>query len=211
MGELRRTLQMAVKRINGSLNALAHFTSPAELRDTRLLMIENIDRNADFFVFVPTFGKVRRISSAQRADVFMGTDLTYEDFERRYVEDYNISLIGPTIIQGEDVHTIRCEPRYESGHEYAIYYVAKSDQAILEVRYFRGEQKEAIKVQRVPRNKMVTLLDHIVPTQMWVKDMRRNTETEIRFSQIQINPVLENSLFSKSALEVGRRIPLLKY
>jgi outer membrane lipoprotein-sorting protein len=210
MGELRRTLQMATKRIGGSLHGLAHFMAPAELRGTRLLMIERLDRNDDFFIYVPTLKKKRRVSSAQRADVFMGTDLTYEDFERRYVEDYDVSLAGSTIIQDEDVYAIRCAPRYESGHEYAVYYVAKSDQAILEVRYFRAKRDEPVKVQRISREKMMIRDGYIVPTEFWVENMLRGTKTEVRFSEIRINPVLGDRLFSTSALEVGRRIPYLE-
>ena len=209
MGELRRTLQLATKRMNGSLHGLGHFTAPAELRGMRMLMIEQFDRNDDFFLFIPSQGKVRRISSAQRADAFMGTDLSYEDFERRYVDDYDILLLGEETIQGEIAYAIRCEPRYDSGHTHAIYYVARSDHAILEVRYFRKNRTEPVKVQRVPRDKMMTIQDHIVPTQIWVENLLRHTETEVRFSQIRINPELEDSLFSKSALEVGRRIPFL--
>jgi hypothetical protein len=210
MGELRRTLQMATKRVDGSLHGLAHFMAPAELRGTRMLMIERFDRNDDFFLFVPTLKKIRRVSSAQRADVFMGTDLTYEDFERRYVDDYDVSMVGTTTIQGEDVYAIRCEPRYESGHKHAIYYVAKSDQAILEIRYFRANRDKPVKVQRISREKMVTLDGHIVPTGLWVENLLRDTKTDVRFSQIRINPVVDDRLFSTSALEVGRRIPYLE-
>jgi len=209
MGELHRVLQYATKRIDGSLHGLGYFTAPAELRGTRMLMIEQFDRNDDFFLYTPSQGKIRRVSSAQRADAFMGTDLSYEDFERRYVEDFEISIIGEATIQGEVGYAIRCEPKYESRHTHAIYYVAKSDHAILEVRYFRQGRDEPIKVQRIPRDKMVSMGNHIVPTQMWVENRLRNTETEVRFTQIKIDPELKNSLFSRSALEVGRRIPFL--
>lgn len=209
MGELRRTLQLATKRMNGSLHGLGYFTAPVELRGMRMLMIERFDRNDDFFLYAPTQGKVRRISSAQRADAFMGTDLSYEDFERRYVVDYDISMFGRETIQGEETYAIRCKPRYESGHEYAIYYVAELDHAILEVRYFRRGRDGPVKIQRVPRDRMIAIDDHIVPTQMWVENQIRDTVTEVRFSQIRINPSLPDSLFSKSALEVGRRIPFL--
>lgn len=209
MGELHRVLQLATKRIDGGLHGLAYFTAPAELRGTRMLMIEQFDRNDDFFLYTPTQGRVRRVSSAQRADAFMGTDLSYEDFERRYVADYDVSIIGEATIQGEAGYAIRCKPKYESGHSHAVYFVAKSDHAILEVRYFRKGRDEPIKVQRVPRDKMVSIGNHIVPTQLWVENRLRNTETEVRFSQIRIDPELKNSLFSRSALEIGRRIPFL--
>lgn len=209
MGEQSRTLQIATKRVGDSLHGLGYFTAPAELRGMRMLMIERFDRNDDFFLYLPTQGKVRRISSAQRSDAFMGTDLTYEDFERRYVDDYQVELLALTQIQGEDVYEIRCEPNYESGHKHAIYYVAKADNAILEIRYFRDSQDGPIKIQRTPRERMISLNGRIVPTLMWVEDPVRNRRTEVQFSEIRINPEIKDSLFTSSSLELGRPIPFL--
>lgn len=209
MGEQRRTIQIATKRIGDSLHGVGYFVSPAELRGMRLLMIERFDRNDDFFLFLPMLGRVRRVSSAQRADAFMGTDLTYEDFERRYVKDYEVQMIGLQSLQGEEAYEIRCTPKYDSGHEAVAYFVAKSDHAILEIRYTPRSHDEPTRVQQVPRDGMIYLDGHIVPTRMWVMNRQQNTRTEVRFSHTRINPTLEASLFTQSALEVGRPIPFL--
>jgi outer membrane lipoprotein-sorting protein len=208
-GEIRRTLQLATKRVKKSLHGLGYFTAPVEYRGMRILMIERFDRNDDFFVFVPTQGKVRRISSAQRADAFMGTDLTYEDFERRYVADYEIEILGTTSVEKEKVYEIRCSPKYDSGHEYAIYYVSETDHVILRIDFYRKGLETPAKIQRTPRSSMIELDGHVVPTQMWVEDIQRRTQTEVTFSHIHVNPTIPDSMFTRSALEVGRPIPLL--
>ncbi len=208
-GELRRTIEMATKRIGRDLHGLGHFAAPVELRGMRILMIERHDRDDDFFLYLPAQGKVRRVSSAQRADVFMGTDLTYEDFERRYVHDYEVAMVGMEMIQNENAYAIRCKPRYDSGHSYAVYVVAESDQAILEVRYYRGDSNPPFKIQKVPRALMMNHGEFIVPTRMSVENRNSGTATEVRFSQIRINPEVDDSLFTRSALEIGRPIPFL--
>ncbi len=204
-----RVIQMATKRIDGRLYGLGYITAPDRLRDTRLLMIENRDRSDDFFIYLPSEDKVRRITSSRRADSFMGTGLSYEDLERRYVDDYEVSDAGTDVIEGEPVRVIAAKPRYESGHDIAFYFIADSDQSIREVRYWRGDKKRLLRVQRVPRDALAHMGDFLVPTRIEVEDLQRRSNTTVTFSQIHLNPELDDKLFSRTAIEKGRPIPYL--
>jgi len=44
---------------------LGRFTEPTRLRGTAFLAIERTDRNSDYFVYLPAFRKVRRVSAYQ--------------------------------------------------------------------------------------------------------------------------------------------------
>ena len=204
----RRVAEIAMKVIAGRLHSLGRFTEPEYLRGLSLLVIENRDRSNDHFVYLPSQQRVRRVSSAQRADAFMGTDFTYEDFERRYVEDYAVVRHGTAAIDGENVLLIAAEPHYDSAYRLTEFFVATSDFAILEVRYFRGPREEPAKILRAPRSETQIFEGHVLPTVMEMEDCVRHTVSEARFDKITVNPTLEDSLFSVSALEVGRAIPL---
>lgn len=206
---ISRVLQMASKRIGGRLHGLGYIIAPTRLRDTRLLTVENRDRSDDFFIFLPSEDKVRRITSSRRADSFLGTGLSYEDLERRYVDDYEIADEGVGELEGEPVRLIAARPRYDSGHDIAVYAVAISDYAIREVRYYRGDKKRLLRVQRVSRDALVVMGEHLVPTRIEVEDLSRRSETEVAFTEIHVNPKLDDKLFSRSAIEMGRPIPYL--
>jgi hypothetical protein len=76
--ERRRLVKTVVKRIDGRLHSIGRLVSPQYLKGMTIMSIENRDRSDDSFVYLPSLGRVRRITTAQRADSFLGSDLTYE-------------------------------------------------------------------------------------------------------------------------------------
>ena len=81
--EQRRHVQFITKMIDGRLHSIARLTKPEYLRGMTILTIEQKKRDHDAFIFLPSLGKVRRVTSAQKDDAFFGSDLVYEDLERR--------------------------------------------------------------------------------------------------------------------------------
>lgn len=205
--ERRRVVEMATKRIDGRLHSLGRFTYPEHLRGTTLLVIENRHRNDDHFVYLPSHQRIRRITSSQRADSFMGTDLTYEDFERRYVEDYTIERQKTGVLGGEPVFVIAVRPRFDSAFDVTEFYIAKSDFAILEIRYYKGDFERLAKILHTPRSGTRMIGGHVLATVMRMENLFRRTETAVRFEQITVDPDLDEGLFTSSALEGGRPIP----
>ena len=70
----------------GSVNAtLVKFNDPPDMRHTGYLMITNVDRSSDQFVYRPSDRKVRRV----RLDgmTVMGTDYTFDDITYRDMSD----------------------------------------------------------------------------------------------------------------------------
>ncbi len=206
--ERRHTVEIATKRIDGRLHSLGRFIQPPDLRGTSILIIENEDRSDDHFVYFPYMEKVRRIGSSQRADAFMGTDLTYEDFERRYADDYDVVGQRPETLDDEDVVLVSASPRYDSGYARAEFAIATSDFAILRIRYFKqADADEPSRILRAPRARMSRIGGHTLPMWMEVSDLRRRTTTEVRVEHIDVNPVLPDELFSAVSLRLRKRIP----
>jgi len=205
--ERRRRLHVASKRIDGRLHSLGRFVEPPTLRGTTVLTIENDDRSDDHFIFLPALQRIRRVTSAQRADAFMGTDLSYEDFERRWAEDYAAEMGPAAVVEGAPVFTIRARPRFDSGYARVDFFVARSDFAILEIRYYKRGSPEPFKVLTAPRAHTEQVDGHVLPTRMVVRNHARSTETEVRIEQLAVNPDLDDSLFTSTAMEVGRPIP----
>jgi hypothetical protein len=79
--EHRRVFDAASKLIDGKHHSVGKLNWPVYLRDMTILTIEAEERDHDAFVYLPTLGRVRRISSSQKGDAFFGTDVTYEDLE----------------------------------------------------------------------------------------------------------------------------------
>ncbi len=208
--EQKRRLAVAAKLIDGRLHSIGRFIEPEYLRGTTILNIENPDRADDHFLYLRTLERIRRVSMSQRADAFMGTDLTYQDFERRTVDDFVLELRPASRVQGEAVSVVSGRPRFQAAYDRIEFFVAEEDGWILEARYFKGDADQPYKVLHAPRKGMQRFGTHMIPTHLIVENRSRRTETTVRIHDLTINPELADHLFTASSLEVGRPIPGLE-
>ncbi len=199
-------LDVATKIVDGNLRAIARFTHPPDLRDTALLMIEQPDRPDDYFVFLPALAKTRRVSGAQRSDSFMGTDLSYEDLERRRATDFDHLVIRPESLGGEEVMIVAGLPIRASSYARVEFAIAQDD-ALLETRYFKNGSDAPVKVIQFPRAGLRQEAGTSLPTRILVENVVMGTQTDVVVTKLEINPVLNDRLFTTHALAIETDIP----
>jgi hypothetical protein len=205
--EHRRTFHAASKVIGNRVHSVGRLIWPEYLRGMTILTIENLDRSHDAFVYLPSLEKVRRVTTAQRGDSFFGTDVTYEDLERRRVEEFELASPTSGELNGEPVYRIRGRSLRDFSYSEVVFAVAKLDAVILEIHYFKAGQSEPFRVVHSPRTSMVTLDGHVLPTRFEVHDMVRGTWTEVMLTDLTVNPAIDDRFFSVTTLEVGRPLP----
>jgi hypothetical protein len=202
-----RRFRAASKVIGDRTHSIGRLMWPSYLRGMTILTIEAKDRGHDAFVYLPSIEKVRRISTAQRSDSFLGSDVTYEDIERRRVEEYEIDGVEAGESAGEAVHVVRARSKRRFTYDRVAFLIAASDHAILEARYFKVQRDEPFRVVSSPRRYMVERDGHVIPTRITVTDTVRGTTTEVVFNDLEINPTLADEVFSVSTLERQRALP----
>ena len=205
--ERTRRFRAVSKVIEGRTHSIGRLVWPHYLRGMTILTVEAIDRTQDTFVYLPAVAKVRRISTAQRGDSFLGSDVTYEDMERRRMSEYTIEGLQSARFEGEDVFEILATPVKEMSYDRVTFVVATSDDAILETRYFRDPQAEPLRVVSPPREFMVAEKGHVLPTRVRVRYPSRGTTTEVVMHDMIVDPDLDPQLFSLKTLEQKRRLP----
>ena len=193
-------LEVVTKMENGQLRAFARFTAPPDLRDTALLVLEQEGRPDDYFLYLPALAKVRRVSGAQRSDSFMGTDLTYEDLERRRVEDFEDLRVRQETVGGEAALGVNAHPRQPSGYERVEFAIAPGDATILETRYYARGADAPFKVIAFPRASLHEEGGFSVPTRIAVANLKKDTRTEVTVESLELNPKLDLRLFTTNAL-----------
>jgi hypothetical protein len=206
--ERRRTFHTVNKIIDGRLHSIGRLIAPEYLRGMTVMVIEAGGQRHDAFVYLPSLGRVRRVTTAQRGDAFLGSDLTYEDFERQHVDDFELTFAEPQPIGGEPCHVVRGRPRRRFTYEYADFFVARSDDAILESRYYKRGAETPYRVILSPRAFMTNGDDHVLPKRILVRNLVRNTSTEVTVHEIAINPEIDDRLFSAVTLEQKSDLPL---
>jgi hypothetical protein len=211
-GEARardRRLHIAAKFVKGRLHTYAIFREPQYVRGMAFLGVESDDpnRSEQQFVYLPSMDKVRRVSGAQPTDSFLGTDLSYHDFQRQQPERYRATRLAFGKVDGEVVHVVTVLPLFDAPYSHAEYEIAVSDAAILGTRYFKRTDLPAYKVMRMPRATMTQGDGCTVPTQVIVDDNHRGTHTDLTIAELRTNADLDDALFTQSALEARRQIP----
>ena len=206
--ELRRQFRAVSKLIDGRVHSVGRLVRPEYLRGMTILTIEAENRSNDAFLYLPSLGKVRRVTTAQRRDSFLGSDVTYEDLERRRVADYELRAPEVRELAGEPVYAIRGHARRDFNYSHLIFLVAQSDAAILETQYFKRGQDAPYRVIRAPRETMVEQDGHVLPTRLHVENRARGTTTEVLFHDLEINPPIDDKVFSVSTLEQERKLPV---
>lgn len=202
-----RCLRAVSKVIDDRTHSIGRLTAPEYLRGMTILTIEASQRRHDSFVYLPSLGKARRVSSAQRGDSFLGSDVTYEDLERRRVQEYQLDPVALGELDGEAVFWIRGRPRGDLSHDRVEFAIARRDHAILETRYFKKGQRQPFRVASSPRSDMRELGGHVLPIRISVRNVKLGSHTEVIFRDLTVNPPLDDGLFSVSTLDHSRRLP----
>ena len=148
--EQRRLVHAVSKRIDGRSQSIGRVLEPASLRGLTVLISELADGGREMFVYLPALLRARRISGAQRLESFLGSDLTYDDFERQRAADFTVESLPEKKVAGERCAMIRAVPRGDRAYAAMVLAVA-SDRAILEYRYFARGASTPYRVIEAPR------------------------------------------------------------
>lgn len=206
----RRRMEVASKAIRGRLHTYAVFREPPHVRGMAFLGIEaeRAGRSDERFVYLPSLRKIRRVSGSQSDDAFLGTDLSYQDFERQREARYDVSLVGSAAAGEEPTWIVAARPRDAAPYERIEHTISERDYAILETRYFKRDAERAYKHMSMERRRIVERGDCRVPTRIRIEDAERGTSTVLEVAALALDAELPDDLFSMVALETKRRVPL---
>jgi hypothetical protein len=205
-GERHRRIRTVAKHIHGRMHSIGRLIAPQHLRGMTFLSIEARDRTDDVFVYLPSLGRVRRVSMSRRADSFLGSDLTYEDFDRQRAEDHRVESLAREVVEKEPVHVITARPKDRETYHRVAFVVAVSDLAILELRYYKAGGVQAFRIVRFPRTSIRRANGNLIPTRIHVANTIRGSETDVEISELEVNPEIDDRLFSIVTLRAEREL-----
>ena len=205
--ERRRRFHAVSKVIDDRVHSVGRLIWPEYVRGMTILTMESGDGSHDAFVYMPSLGRVRRVSTAQRNDSFLGSDVTYRDLERQRVEEFGDFELRGEDFRRDEVFVVSARSMDDSSFSKVEFVIAQSDSAILETRYFKAGQRRPYRVITAPREGMVAADGHVIPTRLRVANRLRGTWTEVLFSDLEINPPIEREVFSIFTLDQERALP----
>lgn len=112
---LRKTISSTKLQPNGTDNMrVTRFLSPADVKGTVSLMIENAAGDDGLWVFLPALKKVRRLASSNMKDSFVGTDFSNADVIGYKIGEWSYALLREESVDGEPCYVIQASPKSEA-------------------------------------------------------------------------------------------------
>jgi outer membrane lipoprotein-sorting protein len=206
--ERRRELSGYVMSTNNDqYKLLLRFQSPRDVRDTSLLVWENETGDADQWLYLPAFRKVKRIPSSSKKNRFMGTDFAYEDLRRESLKLYDYKLIGSETLDGLETFVVEARPGSEAvasdtGYSKRKFWIDKERFLTLKAEFY----DKAGRLWKVLTNKdFVHLQDAVwAPNEIEMRDVQNGTKTTVIIEDRKVNQGLSPSLFTEMELRRGQ-------
>jgi Outer membrane lipoprotein-sorting protein len=188
---------------------LMHFEEPADVRNARFLVIENEPQN-DMYIYMPGLFKVRKITSKRISSSILGTDFSYEDYERLHgiLLDLKAEQYPDEVLDGRPVYVINSYPGEASGYDKISTYIDKQTCVTLKAELFeRGHQLR--KTLTIDPADIQPVGDIQVPRALLMRDVRDKTQTRLVIQEIRTEVPLDDALFDPEQLKQQKIPPIV--
>jgi outer membrane lipoprotein-sorting protein len=184
-------------------NVLLTFDNPPELRGASVLVLEKKPQN-DMFMFLPELGKTRRITTQMVQGNMMGTDYSYEDFQRLQGMLSSLEskrLPDETIAERKAFVTESTPSDASSEYSRIRSWIDQETCVPLQVEFFAKDGADPIK--RMTTNPAAVSKEKtgFIPREVAMKDLRTETATTIKIEKLQVSVPIERKRFSQAELE----------
>ena len=171
---------------------LMKFTSPADQKGIGFLSLPD----EVMYVYLPAFGKTRRIASHVKNTKFAGTDLTYENLEaKRYSDLWDARLVS----QDSAFYVLELTPKPKTVSDYSklVVKVKKGDFLAVKIDYF---DKTGTHCKTMDRGKFEKYGNYWEATESVMTDLKEKHITKLILSAVKHDTNITDDKFSERYL-----------
>ena len=118
--------------------SLVKFFRPANIKGTSLLSESIDDSNTHQWIYLPAFKSIKKLSTQEKHNSFMGSDFTYSDVAGRQVGQDNHKLVKETA----ELYFIESIPKDKTDYYSSIrYIISKEKMAPLKIIFYHDNKK----------------------------------------------------------------------
>jgi outer membrane lipoprotein-sorting protein len=189
-GKAERKLALAVK-IKGD-KRVTEFLAPADMKGTKVLILSA----TQMYVYLPAFGKVRRIASHMTDQGFMGMTYSQDDFMTRYAAQYTPQIASDSATETKLVLTAKGADAPYGKLEMTV---AKDKYQVKEIKYFNATGTHT---KTETRTGYTCEAGACVPSEQTMVDHTKGGHsTKLIRAKWKVNPDISDDAFSKRSLE----------
>lgn len=185
---------------------VVRFNSPADVRGTAVLTVENGAADDDIWVYLPAMKKVRRLTASNKKDAFVGTDFSYGDVIGHPVEEWNHRLVRAEVVDGvrtRVVESVAINPGVvaSSGYSKRISWLREGDNVPVKIEYY-GPAGALTKVYTAADIRLVdTRAKRFQPMRQTMRTIATGHTTVIEYANVRTDATIAPDSFTPRALE----------
>lgn len=176
------------------------FLHPAEVKGSSFFSLYHDDRDDDMWLYLPAFGKVRRIASHAKKGSFMGSDFTFEDLGDRNLNDYKYSIQNNSDMVGErECWVVESVPESKVTTDYSkiVSWIWKDDYFPVKEEFYDKKGN----LRKIKRAELTKIGKYWLPKRMVMEDLKSKHKTELIFDNIQVDTGLDEGIFDTSQMK----------
>jgi Outer membrane lipoprotein-sorting protein len=180
---------------------LMYFREPVDIRGARFLVVEKQPQN-DMYIYMPSLFKVRKVTSRNISNSIMGTDFSYEDFERiqGILTDLRAEQFPDDTLAGRAVYVLMSYPPETSGYVKVATYIDKESCVPLRTELYESGH-ELRKQLSVDPSDIQHQAGIYYPRELVVKDLKQKTETRLIVHDVNVGVELGDDLFDAEKMQ----------
>jgi len=184
------------KADNDNKDNFIHFLAPADIKDTTYLVNEK-NRQREKRIYLSAMKNIRRIVSDDYGMAFVSSDFTYEDMDDIHASDYTCSNLREEKLGEEAVWVIDTVKKDgKTSYAKTNLYVSKDKMVILKAVMYDKKNPEKV-IKEMAASDLVKIQDIWTPKLVEMKDLRKNTTTQLKINGIQYDLQLDAETFSE--------------
>ena len=188
---------------NDLANSIMVFRSPATVKDTRFLQVENEGRDDDKWIYLPAMKKVRRIASSDGSKSFMGSDASYDDMETRDIDRDSHDLVREESFSSWDCYVVKGQAIDPDDSQYAYRLTWFDKETFYPVKVEMYDKQENL--EKVMTVKDLQNIDgHWTPIDTIIKNVQNGHSTEMKVLNIEFDKPVSKKMFTTQFLSTGR-------
>lgn len=189
-GKPEATLALVV-RVKGE-KKLVEFRAPADMKGTKLLVLGPTQA----YVYLPAFGKVRRVSSSTSGQGFLGLSFGLDDLATHFGDRYTAAVASESAT--ELVLTATPKPGQSTPYAKIVMTVAKGKMLPTKLAYYDAK---GVNVKTEERTGYTCEGNVCTPDEQKMTDNVKRSSTRLVRKAWKVNEAMSDDVFSKRNLE----------
>jgi len=179
------------------------FHTPASVKNTRFLQIQNESRDDDKWIYLPALKSVRRIAASEGDKPFMGTDATYDDLSTRKVDRDNHELLKEETVGTYDCYVVKswAKDPNDSQYSYRISWIDKKTWVPVKAQMY---DKKSNLLKELTVEKLENINGYWIPMSNVLKNVQTGHSTRLVITKIEVDKPIDKRIFTTNFLAQGR-------